>query len=244
MGGRGDRVTPLPCAQVLAMDPIERFIYLSAALSNGKGHFNPHYIEWRHKRQAKLLGMLGDSLQDIRVLALGDGIGDMGGFVAALGADVVALEGRAENVAMANLRMRGVPYTSEIWDLRDDFTTRGPFDIVLNLGLLEVIDNAADIMHWSTMISDRIIIDTLVCDSDECNISLSKETAKRDDGSLRGIGSRPTPSYIEQFHVQRGYTVHRHWTTDLNSGPHLYDWEPKHDGAVNDGKRRFWEFRK
>lgn len=239
----------------MTLSPIERFVYLSAYYADGKGHSNRHYMLWRHKRQAKLLEILGHDLRGMTVLALGDGLGDMGGFVAALGADVVALEGRPENVALANLRMRQVPYTAETWDLHDDFTKLGRFAIVLNLGLLEVIDNVPDVLEWSCAISNRIIIDTLVCDSDDQDLELarvshdsppgvvpSKETIKQDDGSLRGTGSRPTSAYIEQFHTERGYTVHRHWTADLNSGLHVYDWAPANDGSVSDGKRRFWEF--
>lgn len=208
-----------------------------------KGHGNPHYVGWRAARQRKLVEILGSDLSGLSVIELGCGLGHMGGFLADLGAMVLGLEGRHENVLRAQQRAGLTNYAIELWDVRKDFTPFGRFDLALSLGLIEVVHPVEDVLLWSAAVADWIILDTLVCDSADAKV-VQRKASRRDDDALDGAGSRPTAAFIERFHVERGFRVTRHWTSDLNSGPHVYDWQPANDGDCVSGKRRLWEFKR
>lgn len=237
-------------AMLAAMSPVDRFVAITA-MCDHKHHWHAHYIEWRMRRQAKLLELLGADLKGCRILELGGGTGDIGGFLADVGAEVLAIEGRQQNVAMARLRNRNVPtYRAETWDLEKDFRHFGRFDVIVNFGLIEVIEQFRDVIGWSTEMSDRIILETLVCDSENPRrVRYTQHDKIGGDDPLRGTGCRLSPAFIEALHEAHGFTVTRHFTSDLNAGPHCYDWAHQNDDRVIDRERklylrRFWDFRR
>ena len=216
---------------------------------NDTGHFHPHYNEWTTKRITKILEIYGTNWKEKKILELGSGLGNIGSFFAHLGAKVLALEGRKNNVNFANLRFRNLKnFESVFCDLGGDFTSYGKFDLIINFGLIEVmdnIDNLNNVLKCCAKMSDNILIETLVCDStDPSKIIYFERDTKLNDESLSHQWVRVSPFYIEKFFKENNFEMFRHFTEDLNTEKHHYNWKHKNDGSINQSMRRFWDFRR
>ena len=227
------------------LGPVDRHVLLSAVGSRA-GLFHESYDDWRVARINKILELYGaDFFTDARVLELGAGHGDIGAFFADLGAEVVCLDGRVQNVNLARLKHRDVPGIEfRLQDLETDFTGAGRFDLVIDMGLLYHVPNVEEHLGWAFSMSDEIILETSVCDSrDPHLVLLEAEDARVDEEALGGTGSRPSPAFIERVARERGLEVVRCFTADLNTGPQFrYDWEHRDDGTSpkDMSLRRFW----
>ncbi|GAB6054616.1 hypothetical protein JCM17960_34360 [Magnetospira thiophila] len=211
-----------------------------------QGHFAVSYPHWRLVRLRKMFEILGHDFAGMRVLDLGAGLGDMGAVLAGLGAEVVAAEGRAINRAYAAMRYRDLPgYSVVAFDGEKDFTALGRFDLILNFGFLEVIRNIGNVIDCCGKMADRVLVDTLVCDSSNAEEvkSYAYETAFDDHPLWGNICSRPSPAYVERHFGELGFKAERHFTKDLETDYYIYDWIPTNSLNLElNGKflRRFW----
>jgi SAM-dependent methyltransferase len=204
------------------------------------------YLDWRARRIEKVLEIYGlEFFHGKRVLELGCGHGDIGAFFADIGAEVLCVDGRIRNINHAKLRHRGAPRLSfELLDLEGDFSTLGHFDLIINFGLVYHLREVDGHLARCFGMADEIVLETVVCDSlDPHHILFRDEHVEIDEEALNGIGSRPSPFYVERLAEEAGLDVERHFSADLNSGGFFrYDWEHRDDGSANDdfGNRRFW----
>jgi SAM-dependent methyltransferase len=233
--------------------PINEFIYWHFKYQANEAHFHSHYIEWRFKRLKKLLEIFPpEYFPGKKVLELGSGTGFIGAFLADLGADVLALEGRACNRNFAKLQFRHLPkFKPVLFDLDTDFTHFGRFDLIVNFGFLEVVQEVDKILNYCAKMTDNILLETLVCDSEDPDkiISANIPTESIDNPINNEFLPHPSPFYIESFFKNHDWKTHRHFSSDLNTPYHLYDWEHQNsDKIVNDQTaqrlRRFWHFSK
>ena len=228
-------------------DPLDLYV-ISHQHFFHEGHFHEHYDDWRMRRIRKVMEIYGSDFRGKRVLELGGGLGDIGAFFASLGAEVLSLEGRKVNQQFASIKYRNLKtFKSVLCDLEKDFSSYGRFDLIINFGLLEVIENLDNLMECCCRMSDCIFLETLVCDStDPSEVRYIKmDPAQTIDNPLYGPCAQPSPFYIEKFFETRGYSFRRAFDKDLNSVYHIYDWQ--HDNNTVDRppyKRRFWLFSK
>lgn len=228
------------------MSPVDRHVTLSLA-TRDDAIFAVSYADWRTKRINKLLELYGvDWFAGKRVLELGSGLSDIGAFFADLGAEVVCLEGRQETVTFARLKHRDVPrLTIAQCDLEGDFSQYGRFDLIIHFGLLYHIREVDAHMARCFDLADEVVLESVVCDSTdpEC-ILYVPEPAQVAEQSLHGVGSRPSPFYVERLAAERGFAADRHFTADLNhKNMYIYDWPHRNDESHGDWrKRRFWRF--
>jgi 2-polyprenyl-3-methyl-5-hydroxy-6-metoxy-1,4-benzoquinol methylase len=240
------------------LSPIDRHILYSNMLDR-KGLFHSSYDFWRVKRFDKLLEIYGiPYFKGRRILELGAGHGDIGAFFAELGAEVLCLDGRIQNVNFASLKHRKIPNIRfEQQNLEHDFSRFGRFDLIINFGLIYHLQNVDEHLKCCFSMADDMVLETVVCDStDPQKIFFCKGKPERDEEALEGTGSRPSPFYVERIGEENGFEVVRYFTSDLNSGEQSpngyqfrYDWEHKNDDGYSahfDGPdlRRFWRFRK
>lgn len=234
---------PPPLSPSLA--PIDRHIALSARAAD-RGLFDKTYDLWRVRRIDKMLEIYGiDHFKGLRVLELGCGHGEIGAFLADLGADVLGVDGRIQNINYARLRHRHLTgLRFELANLEEDFEKLGRFDLIVNFGLIYHLRGVDEHLRRCFASSDDIVLESVVCDSTDPNLILFRqEDPAVDEESLLGIGSRPSPAYIERLAREAGFRIDRHFTPDLNSLPFFrYDWPHRNDGAANDDfvNRRFW----
>ena len=187
-----------------------------------------------------------------KVLELGSGIGYIGAFLADLGADVLALEGRVSNVNFAKLRYRNLPtFNPVLFDLDNDFAHFGRFDLIVNFGYLEIASSIEHTLNCCTQMTDNILVETLVCDSEDPDKVIHDQCGNVGiDHPLNVQYSlRPSPLYIEKYFKNHDWVVSRHFSADLNTSIHKYDWEHRNLDELRYGKkgpflRRFWHFYK
>lgn len=241
----------LPLLDALSprLSPVDRHLVASRVVWRN-GLFHPSYEEWRIVRINKILEIFGiDYFKGKRVLELGAGHGDTGAFFAALGADVTCLDGRPQNINYAKLKHRSLPNIEFLQcDLDQDFSQVGRFDIIINFGLVYHLQKVKDHLVRCFQLADHVVLETVVCDSlDACAIVFCPEDSHVNEQAIGGVGSRPSPPYVERVAEEQGFAVQRHFTPDLNVGDQfLYDWEHKNDGSLGPPwkLRRFWHFHK
>jgi SAM-dependent methyltransferase len=229
-----------------SLSPVDRYI-LSSGRDKSGGLFHPSYDAWRSTRLDKLLSVYGvDYFDGKDVLELGGGHGEIGAFMADLGANVLCLDGRAQNVNYARLKHRRIhSFRCMQADLEEDFSDFGHFDLIVDFGLLYHLRNVDQHLQCCFAMTDDIFLETVVCDSaDPFAILYCEEDSGMDEESLRGTGSRPSPAYVERLAAENGFAVHRYFDADLNVGDQfVYDWEQLNDGRDGEWRlRRLWRF--
>ncbi len=231
------------------LSPVERHIFLSS-MYNKAGLFHPSYEDWRVKRINKILEIYGiDYFNNKKILELGGGHGDIGAFFAELGANVLCLEGRIQNVNFAKLKHHKIKnFKCLQFNLENDFSKFGRFDLIINLGLLYHLKNVEAHLNYCFKMSDDILLESVVCDStDPYKIFFCDENKKIDEEALGGTGSRPSPFYIERIAKENNFEVIRYFSEDLNCGNQfIYNWSHRNDNNLggNFKLRRFWRFKK
>jgi SAM-dependent methyltransferase len=229
------------------LSPIDRHL-VHDALTRSDGLFHDSYDRWRATRINKMLEIYGvDFFTGKRILELGAGHGDIGAFFAELGASVLCLEGRPGNVAYGRLKYRKLPGLKiEQADLAQDFSNFGRFDLIIHFGLLYHIEDVEGHMKTVLGMADDVILETVVADStDPQTILIVPERSEVNEEAIHGVGSRPSPFYIERIAEEQGFGVERYFHGDLNTDGFVYDWAHKNDNS--DGgwwKRRLWRFRR
>jgi SAM-dependent methyltransferase len=228
------------------ISPIEKHI-ISNSIYNSTGLFDNHYEEWRMRRINKMLELKGiDYFKDKTILELGGGHGDIGAFFAELGAEVLCLEGRIQNVNFARLKHRKINnFQCKQFDLEKDFLEWGHFDIIINFGLLYHLKKEKVNNHIKCCIkmSDEIFLETVVLDS-MYNTIIDYGDPQGNDEAVNSSGNRMSSSYIENIFEQNEFKIIRCFTKDLDTTLHNYSWKPKYDNRVAKNLRRFWFFEK
>ena len=235
------------------LSPIDRHVFLSGIYINS-GLFHYSYEEWRIKRINKILEVYGiDYFINKNVLELGSGHGDIGAFFAELGANVLCLDGRAQNVNFARLKHRKVNnFKCLQFNLENDFTEFGRFDLIINFGLIYHLINVDAHLNRCFQMADEIFLETVVSDStDPYKIFYLKENKNIDEEALEGTGSRPSPFYIERIANENNFEAERYFSSDLNvrnilgSNLFVYDWIHRNDERLGGVElRRCWRFKK
>lgn len=233
------------------LSPIDRYVVYSGVLNN-RALFDPSYVGWRLARLNKILEIYGpDHFKGRRILEVGAGHGDIGAFLADLGADVLCLDGRIQNVNFARLKHRkvnGVRF--EQANLEEDFSRFGRFDLIIHFGLLYHLRHVDENLKCSFSMADEVLLETVVCDSsDPHRIIFCAERSHIEEEALDGTGSRPSPFYVERLATENGFGVQRHFSADLNSGDYFcYDWKhlnnERGSGSSDFKLRRLWQFQK
>lgn len=231
------------------LSPIDKYIFVSN-VENQVGLFHHSYETWRVKRFDKILEIFGiDYFKGKKIIELGSGHGDIGAFFAELGAEVLCLDGRIHNVNFARLKHRNIKnirFTH--FNLENDFSQFGRFDLIINFGLLYHLKNVDAHLKCCFEIADDILLETVVCDStDPYKIFYCQEDKNVDELAVEGVGSRPSPFYIERIAKENNFETIRYFDADLNCDEQfIYNWEHRNDDRLGDDfkLRRFWRLKK
>jgi len=228
------------------MSVIDRHIFYNFIYRHNEGHYSRNYKEWIMRRINKILDIFEIKwFKGKRLLILGDGIGNFSPFFVELGCKVIALEGYRNNYNIFNLRYGNLKNLEiHLFDLRNDFTKFGKFDLIINFGLIEAMDEITNLLECCCKMLSKILVETLVTDSLDKKKIIKVKRGEGNDTGLNYIGSHPSPFYIEDFFISRGFKVERHFDKDLNTPQFVYDWKHKNTGKTNERIRRFWYFYK
>jgi SAM-dependent methyltransferase len=157
------------------------------------------------------------------VLDVGAGVGYFSRYYADRGASVVALEGRAENVAV--LRERHPDIQAHVADVQaEDLRGFATFDIVHCFGLLYHLDSPViALRRMEAVCRDVLLLETMVCDSRSPIMLLADETHTVNQ-ALAGLGCRPSPTFVAMALNRIGF-ANVYGTTDPPHHPDFqFDW--------------------
>jgi SAM-dependent methyltransferase len=165
-----------------------------------------HFMPW-------LVQAAGGSLSGKRVLDIACNSGFWSIQCALLGAEVVGFDARPELIAQAELvkRIAGASTAEfrvlDFENLRPD-TFGGPFDIVLNLGLLYHLPDPLDVLaRTAAMAPGLILLDTAIFPSDDALVRLKWEVPFDIRMAAReGVAAEPSKRAVELMLRHLGLT--------------------------------------
>ena len=148
-------------------------------------------------------------------------------------------------MVLAELRNRNIKnYKCRHFNLENDFSEFGNFDLIINFGLIYHLKNVEKNLNCCAKMSDEILLESNVCDSNDPSKIIYVNHPDGISQSVGGVGSRCSPSYIERIFENNNFNVIRCWSKDLNSEPYVYDWEHNNDDSLDGKKRLFWNFKR
>jgi 2-polyprenyl-3-methyl-5-hydroxy-6-metoxy-1,4-benzoquinol methylase len=149
-----------------SLSPVDKHI-LNAGINNDRGLFHRSYDIWRLRRCNKILEIYGvEYFKGKTILELGCGHGDIGAFFAELGAVVLCVDGRRQNVTFAKLKHRKIDNVRFLqYDLENDFSELGKFDLIIDFGLIYHLRNIERHLAACFACAGEIVMETVVCDS-------------------------------------------------------------------------------
>lgn len=170
--------------------------------------WSDHYV--RHNmRRLEHLASLHLPLNNRTVLELGAGIGDHSLFYLDRGCRVTALEGREENVTIANERFDNLSssygkgricyhtFDLEKPEEEDSRLNIEPAEIVHCYGLLYHLHAPLPMLKWARQkCLDIMIVETALSPGDEEEVKRAREDHQQASQALREFGSRPTRKWV------------------------------------------------
>jgi 2-polyprenyl-3-methyl-5-hydroxy-6-metoxy-1,4-benzoquinol methylase len=172
-----------------------------------------------------------------KILELGACNAFFSAYFKSLGADVLAIEGRLENIHKINKQYPEVK--TQLADLDSPDWGWGKFDIIINFGLFYHLEQFHK-EHLENCLNNcnLMFFESVIYDSDEPGIYFRNEEGY--DQSLTSIGGTPSTSYIENIFKSsdRNYKIFKN--KELNGEFHHYDWEDKNTKIYDQFSRRFW----
>jgi 2-polyprenyl-3-methyl-5-hydroxy-6-metoxy-1,4-benzoquinol methylase len=166
-----------------------------------------HTIDICEKRKDTLDALLPGLIAEYSLknaLDVGCGIGYFSGYLETLGLDVVALDGREENIDEARERYQGVDFL--VFDVENpDVRELGAFDLVLCLGLLYHLENPFQaIRNMQALTKKILVVESMITPVTEPVAALVDE-GKIEDQSLRYIAFMPSESCIVKMLYHAGF---------------------------------------
>jgi SAM-dependent methyltransferase len=203
--------------------------------------FDGKYQDWNQKRIKGILEFYGHKfLYYKKILDLGCGHADISGVFYRLGADITAVDARQEHLKIIGKKYNGIKTVKADLDNEWPFV-RNHFDIALDLDLLCHLSNYEDHLKKVCSITNHLILETAVCDSDDSNKNVPfPENKNIYDLSFNGMGCLPSTAAIERVLSDCGMEFRRQDVSKYNSGSYQYDWQPKNDNSIDLNKRRLW----
>jgi SAM-dependent methyltransferase len=223
---------------------IKTYLRYQLGQLTGPEKFEGHYAVWRARRIAAILDEYGHRFfGGKRILEVGAGFGAIGAFFAMLEADVTCIEGRAENVRVLRSRY---PFVKAVHhDLAEGLPGQDIYDVLIHMGVLYHLPEAEPALRAACHRCQHMVLETEVADSDDPNLVLSaKEYAYGYDQSLVGLGSRPSPAFVERILKEEGFSFSRITDGRCNWELNVYDWPVTNSRQFRNGLRRMWFARK
>lgn len=150
-----------------------------------------------NKARLSHLDSLNLPLKGKTVLDVGCGVGHLAQFLVSKGCKVICVDGRSENIA--KLRKSYPNLEAYVVDVETKPLRKiGKFDIVFAYGLLYHLENpVASLRNMESVCKELLLLETVICDFDLPILRLVDESLTATQ-ALKGVGCRPSPSYVVQ----------------------------------------------
>lgn len=171
---------------------------------------------------------------------LGCGHADISGVLYRLGADVTAVDSRAEHLKIVSKKFSGIKVAKADLDRAWPYVGK-KFDMILDLGLTCHLSSYADHLRAVCASTTHLVLEMSVCDSEDPEKFITvPENKGIYDLAANGVGCRPSAAAVEKILKECGMNFRRVDSAKFNSGDYTYDWWPKNDGNSSLEKRRIW----
>ncbi|MDR7586575.1 MAG: class I SAM-dependent methyltransferase [Armatimonadota bacterium] len=141
------------------------------------------------------LKQLGLDLRGKTLLDVGSGVGHLAAVLREMGALVTCVDAREENVTRLRELYPGLQ--ARVFDLEtQNLEELGKYDVVFAYGVLYHLENPMRALRqFASVCREMLLLETVVVDHELPVVRLVEETAALNQ-ALRGVGSRPSPSYV------------------------------------------------
>jgi SAM-dependent methyltransferase len=169
----------------------------------------PHYqrlTESRERFLRRVLPALCEQLVLRSALDAGCGVGFFSSLLQSMGLDVVAFDGRQDNVAEARRRYAGVEFRQA--DVEDPRLVEwGRFDLVLCFGLLYHLENPFRAIRNLQALADKVLlIESMTIPEERPFLALRDEGSSEDQG-LRWIAFYPSEACLAKMLYRSGFPL-------------------------------------
>lgn len=155
------------------------------------------------------------------------------------GVRAVCSEGRQEHRDWVRQHHPSLVVRADDWE-RIDASTLPAFDVLIHFGLLYHLRDPEASLGAALRTGARVVfLETEVTDSHDAHLACSR-TEEGDDKALHGVGTRPSPAFVERVLSAHGFAWVRLDDAALNSRSDLYDWAIQGTGLFAIGLRKFW----
>ena len=175
-----------------------------------------------------------------RILELGSFNGYIGTRFSELGATVVCVEGRQENID--NIKSNYPHLQVYHSDLDTPVWSWGKFDIIINFGLYYHLAT----YHRDHLINclnncDLMFFESVIWDNNQPVIYYQPECQNIcGDQGLSPTAGIPSTSYIENILKECNSPFIKFSDPKLNGDTHHYDWVDSNSNSIDGHRRRFW----
>jgi SAM-dependent methyltransferase len=162
------------------------------------------FVEARKAALRQLLSYLHNELQMHTALDVGCGVGYLSVFLRDLGLDVVAADGREENIQEARRRYPGIAFHHV--NVEDASVQQwGTFDLVFCVGLLYHLENPfLAIRHLYSVTSKVLVVESMCAPGIEPSLQLLDEYHAENQG-LNYVAFYPTESCLVKMLYRAGF---------------------------------------
>ena len=172
-----------------------------------------------------------------RILELGACNAYFSAYFNSIGADVLAVEGRIDNIEKIK------EYYPELKVEQADLDTNdwkwGSWDIIINFGLYYHLDKH-HISHLENCLdnSKLMFFESVIYDSNKLELYFRDENGY--DQSLSYRGGSPTTLFVENIFKNKNKNYKIFNTNELNGHGHFYEWVDTGNNIFHPNQRRFW----
>jgi hypothetical protein len=197
-----------------------------------------YHPDWQVNRLAFILSKYPkEFFKGKRILELGACNAYFSAYFQELGAEVLAVEGREENILKIKeyypqLKVEQANLDTSEWNW-------GKWDIIINFGLYYHLEKFHK-EHLQNCLDncDLMLFETVVYDSSKPEIYFRQEAGY--DQSLSARGGSPSTSYVEDIFRSNNKSFKIFKDASLNAYTHFYDWQDTGLNAYHPNQRRFW----
>lgn len=197
-----------------------------------------YHKDWQINRMNFILSLYPkDFFKDKKILELGSCNGYFGECFRKMGATVLSVEGRPENVQSIKNNFPELPV--ECSNLDTDTWEWGKWDIIINFGLIYHFEKYHK-EHLENCLNncDLLFLESVIYDSFNSEIFFRNETGF--DQSLSDVGGTPSTLYVENILNSLNTKFTKYTNSKLNGNGHHYDWVDKGLNNFDAVARRFW----
>ena len=197
-----------------------------------------YHKDWQNNRINFILSMYPkEFFKDKKILELGSFNGYFGESFRRMGASVLSIEGRPENVI--SIRNNFPELLIECRDLDTNTWEWGEWDIIINFGLIYHLEKHHK-EHLENCINNcnLLFLESVIYDSNQSEIFFKNESGG--DQSLSDVGGTPSTSYVEDILNNLNTKFTKYTTSNLNGIYHHYDWVDTGLKNYDGWARRFW----